>query len=403
MSEPEHEPAPPSVAATELVAQHGDLATGRGIVSGIVALALGVLSVLAVLAFRFPAYLSTPELRAKYDVGTLRYVLFGSMVLAGALAVRNIVFGRSRRLSAAAFGWLVLAQLLGGPAVQVGEIKQNTPYVGLDFFVLDLLGSSLVFIFIEKLRPLRRDQPIFRAEWQNDLAHFFVNHLVVGLTLLLTNRVVQSFDWAASGAVRRWLADAPFLLTLFLVFLSADLVQYWAHRAYHEVPFLWRFHAVHHSAKSMDWLAGSRQHLFELIGTRIAVLTPIFLLGFPQRAVDVYILIVGFQAVFDHANVSAGLGPLKYIIVTPNFHHWHHSRDTEAIDKNYAAHFAFLDYLFGTAAKADRPWPDRYGVVGDYVPLGFGKQQAFPFVGSTESRENEKDDHHTETGRASRR
>ena len=62
-------------------------------------------------------------------------------------------------------------------------------------------------------------------------------------------------------------------------------------------------------------------------------------------------------------------------------------RDTEAIDKNYAAHFAFLDYLFGTAVTADRKWPSRYGVIGDYIPLGFLAQQSFPFVGSTESRE----------------
>jgi sterol desaturase/sphingolipid hydroxylase (fatty acid hydroxylase superfamily) len=68
------------------------------------------------------------------------------------------------------------------------------------------------------------------------------------------------------------------------------------------------------------------------------------------------------------------------VIVTPNFHHWHHSQDDEAIDKNYAAHFAFLDHLFGTAVQSDREWPAQYGVVGDYVPNGFLKQLAFPFV-----------------------
>ena len=57
------------------------------------------------------------------------------------------------------------------------------------------------------------------------------------------------------------------------------------------------------------------------------------------------------------------------------------------MDKNYAAHFAFIDYAFGTAVRADRMWPDRYGVIGDYIPVGFLKQQAFPFLGSTESRE----------------
>ena len=89
----------------------------------------------------------------------------------------------------------------------------------------------------------------------------------------------------------------------------------------------------------------------------------------------------------DRSDRDGADGPLRYVIVTPNFHHWHHSRDTEAIDKNYAAHFAFLDYLFGTAVTADRTWPRHYGVVGDYVPEGFVKQQAFPFVGSTKPRE----------------
>ncbi|MFO0669725.1 MAG: sterol desaturase family protein [Polyangiaceae bacterium] len=385
-----------SLEDEELFDKHGPLTPGTGLLSGVVALSLSILSVAAVLAFRFPSWLSTPELRAQYDVTVLRYVLFVAMLLAGALSLRNLVLGRSRKLAAAAFSWVALAQALGGPAVKVGTIAPQSIYVGVDFFIIDLLGSALVFIFIEKFWPLRKEQPVFREEWQNDLVHFVVNHLIVGLILLFINRTLQATNVVASESVRATIGGLPFVVQLFLVFLTADLAQYWLHRAYHEVPLLWRFHAVHHSAKSMDWLAGSRQSLFELIGTRLAVLAPIFLLGFSQRVVDVYILMVGFQAVFDHANVSAGLGPLKYVFVTPNFHHWHHSRDTEAIDKNYAAHFAFLDYLFGTAAKADRDWPDRYGVVGDYVPLGFVKQQLFPFIGSTEDQEN---DRHTKVGR----
>jgi sterol desaturase/sphingolipid hydroxylase (fatty acid hydroxylase superfamily) len=153
----------------------------------------------------------------------------------------------------------------------------------------------------------------------------------------------------------------------------------------------------------MDWLAGSRQSIVELVATRIAVLTPIFLLGFSQDVIDAYVVIVGFQAVFNHANVSVRLGPLSYVIVTPNFHHWHHSQDTEAIDRNYAAHFAFLDHLFGTAVQSSRKWPERYGVVGDYVPPSFWAQQAFPFVGSTEIKDQaEKGDPHTAAGRKSR-
>jgi sterol desaturase/sphingolipid hydroxylase (fatty acid hydroxylase superfamily) len=103
-------------------------------------------------------------------------------------------------------------------------------------------------------------------------------------------------------------------------------------------------------------------------------------LGLSKEVIDAYIVIVGFQAVFNHANVSVRLGPLRYLIVTPNFHHWHHSQDDEAIDKNYATHFAFLDHLFGTAVKFDREWSREYGVVGDYVPNGFIKQFLFPFT-----------------------
>ncbi|WP_236604125.1 sterol desaturase family protein [Sandaracinus amylolyticus] len=386
--EPKLVVAPTVEKLERLATSHGALAPGSGLLTGVIALVLAILSLLAVIGFHFPAYLSTPELRHVYDVQTLRYALFGAMVVSGALALVNIVLGRRRWLAASAFAIVALAEALGGPTVPIGDFPDHTPYVGLDFFVLDLLGSTLVFVFLEKLFPLRRDQPIFRAEWQNDLTHFFVNHLIVGLVLLITNRVVHGvFGWAVSDTVQSLVTSLPFLLQLFLVILVADLVQYWTHRAYHEVPFLWRFHSVHHSAEHMDWLAGSRQHLLELIATRIMVLAPIFVLGFSQRVIDVYVIVVGFQAVFNHANVDVRLGPLRYLIVTPNFHHWHHSRDTEAIDRNYAAHFAFLDYLFGTAVTADRKWPNRYGVVGDYVPLGFLKQLAFPFVGSTESRE----------------
>jgi sterol desaturase/sphingolipid hydroxylase (fatty acid hydroxylase superfamily) len=167
--------------------------------------------------------------------------------------------------------------------------------------------------------------------------------------------------------------------------LVADLAQYWTHRAYHEVPFLWRFHAVHHSVKTMDWLAGSRQHMLELIFTRVCVLAPLYILGFSEAAMNGYILIVGFQAVFNHANVHLPWGPLKYLVVTPDFHHWHHASDDEAIDRNYAAHYAFLDYLFGTAVKSKNQFPERYGVVGDYMPDGFVKQQLFPFRATAKS------------------
>jgi sterol desaturase/sphingolipid hydroxylase (fatty acid hydroxylase superfamily) len=363
-----------------LFASHGSLTRGRGLVSGVFALALAILCVLAVLAFHFPAYLTTPQLRAAYDVELMRRLLYGSLVVAGGTALFNIVLGRVRWLSAAAFALVGLALLLGGHRVPVGDFPDGTPYVGLDWFILDLLGSSLVFIVIEKLFALRREQPVFRPEWQTDFTHFVVNHLLVGFMLLATNLLVHRlFGWAAHEGLRGWVQGLNFWVALFVLILVADLVQYGVHRAHHRIPALWRLHAVHHSAKHMDWMAGSRLHLLEVLVTRTLVLAPIVALGFSKEVIDAYIVIVGFQAVFNHANVSVRLGPLRYVIVTPNFHHWHHAQDGEAIDRNFAAHFAFLDHLFGTAVHSERAWPERYGVVGDGVPAGFWNQTLYPF------------------------
>jgi sterol desaturase/sphingolipid hydroxylase (fatty acid hydroxylase superfamily) len=365
----------------ELTEGHGALKRGHGLISGVIALSLAILCFLGVLAFHFPEYLTTPQLRKSYNVDVIRQIMFGALVIAGGISLVNVIFNRARWLAAFAFVLVAATALLGGHKVPVNDFADNTPYIGLDWFILDLLGSSLIFIFIEKLFKHRKDQPVFRPEWQTDFHHFIVNHMIVGFVLLATNLMVHKFfGWAGNDGIRGWVQGLPFWVGVLLIVLVADFVQYWTHRAYHEVPILWRLHAVHHSAKSMDWLAGSRQHILELLITRTLVLAPIYVLGFSKEVIDAYIVIVGFQAVFNHANVSVRLGPLRYIIVTPNFHHWHHSQDQAALDRNYAAHYAFLDYIFGTAVKSDQLWPEKYGVLGDYVPNGFVKQFKFPFT-----------------------
>jgi sterol desaturase/sphingolipid hydroxylase (fatty acid hydroxylase superfamily) len=365
----------------DLIHRSGDLREGgRSLITTVIALVLGILCLLAVLAFHFPEYLTTPELRHKYSVDVLRQMLLVGLLVAGGLSLTNLIFGRRRNPNLVAFAFVMAAVAFGGSRVPVGDFPDHTPYIGLDWFILDLLGSTVLFVVIEKLFPLYKGQSVFRPEWQTDLKHFAVNHFLVGLMLLTVNFVIHHVfgglvDHAFQQAVQRiW-----FVPQLLLCILVADFAQYWTHRAYHEVPVLWKFHSVHHSAKTMDWLAGSRQHILEIVFTRVCVLAPLFVIGFSEGVINAYIIIVGFQAVFNHANVHLPWGPLRYLIVTPDFHHWHHSQDTEAIDRNYAAHYAFLDYLFGTAVKSDKQFPERYGVVGDYMPDGFIRQQVFPF------------------------
>ena len=366
----------------DLLESSGGLTFGQGLIATIVALSLGFLCLLGVLAFLFPQYLTTPELRHEYSVDVLRQAMFAALLIAGGLSLANLVLGVRRNLNLLAFGLVIAAVAFGGSRVPVGDFPDHTPYIGLDWFILDLLGSTVIFVVIEKMFPLYKGQAIFRREWQTDLKHFAVNHFLVGLILLTVNFAIHhAFSWMVNHDFQLAIQTIWFLPQLLLCILVADLSQYWTHRAYHEVPFLWKFHAVHHSTKTMDWLAGSRQHVLEIIVTRVLVLAPLFVLGFRESVINAYILIVGFQAVFNHANVHLPWGPLKYLVVTPDFHHWHHSADDEAIDRNYAAHYSFLDYLFGTAVEvpANKPFPAGYGVVGDYMPDGWRAQQAFPF------------------------
>lgn len=365
---------------TGLFKESGELKKGEGMISDVIALTLAILCFLGVIAFHFPQYLTMPELRQKYSVDLLRQVMFYSMLISSGISLYNIFLKRNRNLNIASLSLVLITTALGGSQVPVGDFPANTPYIGLDWFILDLLGSTMVFILIEKLFPLYKKQAVFRKEWQTDFVHFMVNHFLVGLVLLTVNFLIHRvFGWMVKSEFQQFIQNISFVPQLLLCILVADLMQYWTHRSYHEIPFLWKFHSVHHSAKTMDWIAGSRMHILELIFTRVCILGPIYVFGFEKSVMDAYIIVVGFQAVFNHSNVHLPWGPLKYFLVTPDFHHWHHASDDIAIDKNYSAHYSFLDYIFGTAVHTDKKFPEKYGVVGDYMPDGFLKQQAFPF------------------------
>jgi sterol desaturase/sphingolipid hydroxylase (fatty acid hydroxylase superfamily) len=365
----------------QLMGSSGPINPRSGLGSGILCLAVAILCVLGALAFHFPAYLTTPELRHQYNVDILRQIMFGSLLVSGAISLFNVTTNRARTVNSAALILILCTVALGGSRIPVGDFADNTPYLGLDWFILDLLGSTIIFAALERLFPLYQNQPLFRSHWQNDLIHFGFNHLLIGFMLLVVNYAIHHvFGWMVKHQLQAWVQGLWFVPQLLLCVFIADFVEYWTHRAYHEVPFLWRFHAVHHSAETLDWLAGSRLHFLEIIVTRVLILGALYVAGFSKHVLDAYILVVGFQAVFNHANIHVNWGPLRHVIVTPDFHHWHHSSDDEAIDRNYAAHFSFIDRFFKTAVDSEKQFPEKYGVVGDYVPDGFVKQQLFPFV-----------------------
>ena len=146
--------------------------------------------------------------------------MLAALLISGGISLANIVLGRARWLALGSFSLVAITAFLGGHKVPVNDFPDHTPYIGLDWFILDLLGSSLIFIFIEKLFPLKKNQAIFRPEWQTDFIHFLVNHLIVGFILLATNLLVhKGLGWAVKSDLQVWIQSLPFWLELFLILL----------------------------------------------------------------------------------------------------------------------------------------------------------------------------------------
>lgn len=359
---------------------------GSGWLSGVLSATLGLIGLGAVLCFRFPDLLTTPEARAWYPLPWVRALLHLALVGAFVLGVASLWLRRNKVLGTVGVACTLVAALLGGSGVPVGGGASEGPFLGLDWFLLNLIVYSLVFLPIERLFARLPDQGVFRTGWRTDLTYFFVSALLVQVTTILTLKpAMVLFDWAAVPPVQQWVGSVPSALQFLLLIAVADLTQYWVHRAFHAVPLLWRFHAVHHSAEQMDWLAGSRLHLVDVAVTRGLTYVPIYVLGFADGPLFAYLVVVSAQATFIHANVRFTFGPLRWLVATPQFHHWHHASDAEGVDKNFAVHLPVLDLVFGTAYLPDR-WPSGYGINGGAAPPdGYLRQLLWPF-GKSEVR-----------------
>ena len=350
---------------------------GHGFISGLVSALLGLAGLGLVLGLRFPDLFSQAEVRAIYESPYLRPVIHLVLVASFLTGSISAVLRANKTLAIVGIGSTFVAALLGGSRAGAGEV-QGSAWLAVDFFVLNLLLYSAVFVPLERLVALRPEQHIFRRQWLVDLTYFFVNSLLVEvLTILTLQPAMILFDWARAG----WLASPgslPLAAQVPLIVLTADFTQYWVHRTFHAVPWLWRFHAIHHSIEEMDWLAGSRLHLVDVIVTRGVTYVPIFVLGFSNLALMIYVFLVAAQATFIHANVRWQFGPLRRFVATPAFHHWHHAAERDAIDKNFAVHTPIWDTLFGTYYLPDR-WPRAYGLSGGRpVPAGWLRQLVHP-------------------------
>jgi len=243
--------------------------------------------------------------------------------------------------------------------------------------VAQIAWCCAVFVPVEWLLALHPGAT-FRRNRIADVAHGLCNAVIlrVPLAVLVAVTILAGQTMLPEG-VRNGIGAQPLAVQAIEATLIGDFGVYIAHRLLHS-RLLWRFHAIHHSAENLDWLVSFRVHPVEMMLAKSFSLLPSLFIGLSPAAIGLYLAIYGWMSLLNHANVRITFGPLRHIIVGPEFHHWHHAKEHVAHDRNFAAQLVIWDWLLGTLHSAGRERPASYGVSED-VPHGFIDQLAYPF------------------------
>lgn len=216
-------------------------------------------------------------------------------------------------------------------------------------------------LLLERLWPRNPSQRILRRGILGDLLLIVLNVEFSGvLAAMLLARLIPAHvfaPWRIDGLYSWWVE----LLVLWLV---KDFVQWCVHNLLHRVPLLWRIHCLHHTTEEMDWLSNWRFHPLESLIYQTALYLPAVLLGFRGEVLVACAFISTAISHFAHANLRWHVGPLKYIINTPEMHVWHHVHpDAGPQNRNFGISLVIWDWIFRTAyLPADGHAPQRLGV-----------------------------------------
>ena len=354
-------------------------AFGSGWWSGILSVFCGFLSFGAVVCLHFPNLLSSAELRPYYPMHTMRLLIQCLIVAAVLFGVISSIRRKKKVLAWTGILLAVAATAWGGSSVPINEGFHDGPTIGLDWFLLDLFLMAIIYVPLERLWPQYPEQGTFRNEWTLDVVYFMSTHLPIQvLSFLVLLPATQLTKYLGVPVLQDSIARLPWLLQFFLAVVVADLAEWLIHYALHKVPFLWRFHAIHHSSKALDWIAGSRSHFVDDTLVRGFILIPM-MLGFSRSIMAVYLVFVTLHATWTHCNFGPNAKWLEHFLVMPRYHHWHHTSQPESIDKNFAIHFPWIDRLFGTYYYPNH-WPETYGLAGEEIPKTFLGQTIDPFL-----------------------
>jgi len=237
--------------------------------------------------------------------------------------------------------------------------------------------SVLAFLILERLFPYDPGEKVLRDGFWTDLVFYtLLQSYVLALAISwIIARVDVAFGLSRRGLVASW----PIAVQVTFFVVTHDLYIYLFHRLQHRSPRLWRLHEAHHSAKSVDWLAGSRSHSLEILINQTIEFAPMFLLGAAPSVPLIKGMIGAVWGMYIHANLGVRTGRLQWIVNGPEAHRWHHAVDEDAHNKNFATKLAIWDRLFGTAWIPKGRRPSGYGLPDVDFPKNYFAQHVFAF------------------------
>lgn len=225
-----------------------------------------------------------------------------------------------------------------------------------------VLAFLLIFFMLGRLIPFAKVLPAI-ARIANNLA-------LAGFNAILSALIVLPIAVFASQHSLNWRPDwLQGWVGLIFDLVLLDLWIYWWHRTQHAVPFLWRFHEVHHLDETLDASTALRFHFGEVFISSLVRLPVIILLAIPLSNIILFETIVAMAAIFHHSNLRLSAGferALSRLIVTPAIHWLHHHAIRADTDSSYAVFFSVWDRLFRSQSRSIRTANLVIGVEGKH-------------------------------------
>jgi sterol desaturase/sphingolipid hydroxylase (fatty acid hydroxylase superfamily) len=262
---------------------------------------------------------------------------------------------------------------------------------GGSYFYL-LIGISLLVWGLEIAFPWRKNQKIIRKDFWLDAFYMFFNFFIFNLIIFIalssvTEKLFGSF-MQQLGLPQKGIFDLSSLsmwVQFPIYFLLADFVQWSIHVMLHRVPFLWKFHKVHHSVTEMGFAAHLRYHWLETVVYKTGLYIVLaWLLNFKLEytfLLHAFTILVGH---LNHANIRLEYGIFKYLLNNPKMHIWHHAKELPSnlpYGMNFGITLSIWDYLFKTnyIPSEGRDIALGFDEIENY-PTGFFQQFKKPFT-----------------------